>query len=448
MLLRHFVWPPVSKALSSFQAPIESSMISVNDVVFCDRVPNLNRSEIENSTTFRPLDLEALLAPMTVSEFLAGYWLRSHYYGAGWPGKFADLLPWQELNRILEHHKLESPRLRLIKSGKWIDPQTYTDYRYRDGQARPRIAVKEFTDHLREGATLILNDVDGLCKPLNQLAESLERRFGVPVGINAYAGWRTCHGFDLHRDNHEVFVLQLSGSKRWLLYGTERSFGEENRLPPEPIWDQVISDGALLYIPRGCWHVAIPLAEHCMHLTVSVSNPSAADILVWLADELRVAELGQTSVSPFADTAERLKFVDHLKDVVLRALEPELLVRYFESSDSNRRTVAHLSLPWSATLAGLQFDNNALVRLTGRRVLSLHNDPQHGAVEFTIAGKIWRFPLVLRPVVEALSDGRVMPVEQLVAIGRAGVGEQMAREFVATLVKEGIVFIVSVEHQT
>jgi len=52
--------------------------------------------------------------------------------------------------------------------------------------------------------------------PLNGVAASLERYFAVPVGINAYIACREIHGFDFHRDDHEVFVIQVSGTKRFL----------------------------------------------------------------------------------------------------------------------------------------------------------------------------------------------------------------------------------------
>ena len=46
----------------------------------------------------------------------------------------------------------------------------------------------------------------------------------------------------------------------------------------------------LLYIPRGWWHVATPLDEPTLHLTVGVNNPNGADFLAWYVDRLKTSE--------------------------------------------------------------------------------------------------------------------------------------------------------------
>ena len=381
-----------------------------------------------------PLDLSALLAPLTPSAFFASYWFRTFYHGAGLPDRFALLLPWNELNRILEQHALDPPRLRLVKSGAWIDPRSY--------RAGRRLSTKLLTDHLRDGATLILNDIHDLYTPLTVLAESLERHFGVPVGMNAYAGWGASRGFDQHADDHDVFILQVSGSKRWVIYGTGASISDTAALPPDPLWNQTLRDGDLLYMPRGWHHAAVPLNEPSMHLTISVANPSASDLLAWLADELRTGPLGQLCVSRFTQDADRTDFVDRLRAAVLSALEPGVLRRYFEGSDESRTTASHFSLPWSATLRGLPLEDTALVRLTSRRPLSFRVDSDRRALEFTVAGRAWRYPAAMRVMLDALREGRTATIEELIALNRDTLGDQLARALLAALIKDGLVFIV------
>ena len=122
--------------------------------------------------------------------------------------------------------------------------------------------------------------------------------------MNVYAGWRGSHGYDVHSDDHDVFILQVFGKKRWMLYDRKSTI-ERGTLPPDPLWDQVLEDGGLLYIPRGFWHVAMPLEEPCLHLTVSVSNPVATDFLLWLAEEQRFRERSEMVLSRLAGASER-----------------------------------------------------------------------------------------------------------------------------------------------
>src|SRR5215831_9309711 len=54
--------------------------------------------------------LAALLAPVSVDEFLANYWLQQHLFCRGARDRFAHLLSWTTLNEILNHHWRETYR--------------------------------------------------------------------------------------------------------------------------------------------------------------------------------------------------------------------------------------------------------------------------------------------------------------------------------------------------
>src|SRR5262245_51680791 len=125
-----------------------------------------------------PASLSDLLAPYTTEKFLKDDWCRSFRYIPGWKGKFSELFNWTHLNQILNQHRLEPPRLRLALEGKAIPPDTYIKYqrsRRRHSSPIPRVLSTQLTEHLHQGATLVLDAADELHEPLTQLAESLER---------------------------------------------------------------------------------------------------------------------------------------------------------------------------------------------------------------------------------------------------------------------------------
>src|SRR5690242_5138928 len=61
--------------------------------------------------------LAGLLGPAAVDSFLADHYGRRWFHRAGPPDRFERLLSWRDLNRILEDHRLEPPRLRLASEG-------------------------------------------------------------------------------------------------------------------------------------------------------------------------------------------------------------------------------------------------------------------------------------------------------------------------------------------
>ena len=84
----------------------------------------------------------------------------------------------------------------------------------------PRVLAKALTERLRGGATLAFNGVDELHEPLTRVAESFEAVFESGTHMNAYAGWRSVRGLDVHCDDQDIFILQIDGRKRWQLFGS------------------------------------------------------------------------------------------------------------------------------------------------------------------------------------------------------------------------------------
>src|SRR5215469_8498820 len=91
--------------------------------------------------------------------------------------------------------------------------------------------------------------------PAAALCRSLEAVFHCPVHANMYLTPEGAQGFDAHFDTHEVFVLQLEGSKQWRLYGEPRALplvDERFNIPRDqlgPVREVELSAGDLLYIP-------------------------------------------------------------------------------------------------------------------------------------------------------------------------------------------------------
>jgi hypothetical protein len=390
-----------------------------------------------------PQDLAAILAPADAERFLASDWGQHFRHVPGVPGKFSTLLPWPVLNRILEQHRLEPPRLRLTREGRPVPAASYVSYqpnRRKKGPPIPRLNATALTRELRDGATLVLDAVDELHTPITRLAQALERVFRVHVQVNAYAGWRTCHGFDLHWDDHDVFVLQVAGRKHWKIYGTTRKYPLARDVeaavdpPTEVLWEGLLSDGDLLYIPRGWWHVATPLDEATLHLTVGVNNPTGADFLAWFVDRLRSVEHVRKDIPHLSTVNVQRNFADGIRDVFINEWRPEVVDEYLSDLDAKSRPRPHMALPWTPTPDGLpagefRFRWNAV--RSGR--LS-----SNGEVTLNANGRRWRFAQAAGPLLELLLSGRELTLAEL---RTDAVGEATVRAFVRELVANGLVVV-------
>jgi len=319
--------------------------------------------------------LATLVEPVPAGDFLERYWRRHHLFCPGRADRFAALLPWPVLNGILARHWRETYRFRLAKEGSDLDPSSYADL----GGSTPRIRPRDMTEALRCGATLAFHAIDEIHEPLTRMAEAFERLFGASTQINVYAGWRALHGLDVHRDDEEVFVLQVDGRKRWRLHGFEQPSGDAS-------FDQVLGPGNLLYIPQGCYHVAVPMDEPTLHLTVGIKMPREGD------------------------------------------------------AGSNVAARPSFSLPWSATAGRLPPGRDFLLRVTRSEPMEV-TSRDSASMELRCGNQAYRFPRIMEQIIERIDQATPVSMRDLVDALAGDLDEEAIRLLVAMLVKADLVAV-------
>jgi ribosomal protein L16 Arg81 hydroxylase len=391
------------------------------------------------------MTLEHLLSPLTVDEFLTNFWGQTFKHVPGAPDKFCHLLPWQTLNEALEQHRLDFPRIRLTRDGERLQPRSYISHNNsgRKRVAVPRLRYDKLTQELNSGATLVLDAVDELFESLRALAEALELFFHERIQINAYASWRTSRGFDLHWDDHDVFILQVTGRKHWKIHGMTLAYplaGDPKEPKPTepPLWDHILETGDLLYIPRGFWHVAYPLNEPTLHLTVGVHNRAGLDLLRWLVNRMRSREIFRQDLPRFASRETIQAHLVQMREELLSEWGDDILNRYFADLDESAMSRPRLSLacaPVDSLPAG-----DMLVRLLAPRPLDLK--VESGVVRFSSQKKEWRLAVEALPILRHLDQHRVCTVSELCEVAKSEVDERRVRIFLKELLMNGLVAIV------
>lgn len=386
--------------------------------------------------------LAEVLAPLSAADFLSGFFGKNFYRSSGRPGRFAKLLPWTELNQLLRHHRFDVPRLRLVREGKAIPADTYISYQ--TAQRRPysrtaRLRPVEIVRQLRGGATLIIDSVDEIHEPITGLAEDLESALCSRIQVNMYAGWRSSRGFDLHWDDHDVLILQVSGRKRWKVYPMTREHplpadADRNLSPPDtPLWEGLLEDGDALYIPRGWWHVAVPLDEPTLHLTVGLHNRTGFDFLSWYQERLCEHAAVRQDLPRFATAKEKAAYMRQLQDAWTNGWSAGLLEEYLAHVDARAQPRPNFALPWAATKAVLPPGNVRLKWIVPRPVV-LKGD-SGGAIELLCHGKQWRFAASARPLLEILQEKGTCTISELHS---DSLDPQVVRSFIGELLAAGL----------
>jgi ribosomal protein L16 Arg81 hydroxylase len=311
----------------------------------------------------------------------------------------------------------------------------------KDRSTTSRLLPDKLIAQLQNGATLVVDAVDEIYEPLTTLATSLERELGEKIQVNLYAGWHTEPGFNIHWDGHDVIVLQLAGRKAWAIYGETRKHPLANDIvkdgapPSEPIWQQTIADGDLLYIPRGFWHVAKPLDEPSLHLTIGIPNRTGIDLMTWFVDRLKGSEVMRKDLPRFKCRAERDAHLDEMFGLLRQELNAGLLDDFLADHDGKAVPRIRLNLPDVASKASLD-------DLLGRKfILATPRKPRlidEGELTVLFANrKKFRFKNSARPLLEGLDHREPRSVDDLVNLS-AGLDANTVKAFVKELLSFGL----------
>jgi hypothetical protein len=206
--------------------------------------------------------------------FVRQHWARAPLFRPGAdPAGFADLFSLAAVDHILSSTTPRYPAFRLVKNGHQLDPRSYI----RSGRVGGR-PVHDLADpglvyeRFHAGATIVLQSLHRFWPPLARLARDLELTLTHPVQVNAYVTPPTSRGLGIHRDEHDVLVLQVHGRKQWDVH-------HPGGQPAEPLVAAELAPGDCLYIPQRFPHAAWTAATASVHLTVGVVPATWAEVV-------------------------------------------------------------------------------------------------------------------------------------------------------------------------
>jgi hypothetical protein len=362
----------------------------------------------------RSLDLSDILSPVTVAEFFAESFGVSplHVAGthvAGTPGRFASLLPWADVNDILGDPGLSS---RVQFTGEPDSSAAATQ----PGEGNRASG---------EGSAFVIERMDEVCAPVAVLAQCLERTLEAPLRVSLYAG---LSGLALHRDEHDVLILQIAGQNQW------RAHGNAEQEPSEqPTSEALLQEGDALYIPRGWWHANTPRDRETLQLTFGIENPTGIGLLTWLAEFLKEQECFRTEIPRFADPATRSAYATTIRRTIMRACRaPGLLESYARHLNETAPPRPVAGVPWSPTLSG----EYLIAWATPRQVKVRRADPK--TIYFTVNHKRFAFPEDAAPLIHYLNDNAPVSISKFYADLDGEFDRDELSDFVSVLTRDGI----------
>jgi lysine-specific demethylase/histidyl-hydroxylase NO66 len=367
---------------------------------------------------------------------------------------FTDLLTAASVDSLVSERGLRTPFMRMAKDGAVQPAATFT----RGGGAGAGIADQAADDKvlaaLADGSTLVLQGLHRTWPPLVDFGARLADELGHPVQINAYITPPQNRGFAPHYDVHDVFVLQLSGRKHWVVHravvddpldnqpfdGYKDEIAE--RVSEAALIDTVLEPGDALYLPRGTVHSAQALGETSIHLTVGVHPLTRYQLVRFLLDAVQDDPELRASLPMGADLADPDVLAPHLATTVAalrtsleRVPAAQIAKRLGTNLMQRTRPEAIGPLAQLAAVDALASDTPLRRRRALRLRLVLGNGADgHVRLKMVLLDRTIDLPASMSDAVKLIVDGSVFTPAQLPGLDP---DEQLA--LTSRLLREGVV---------
>ncbi|MFA3790166.1 cupin domain-containing protein [Aliiglaciecola sp. SL4] len=212
--------------------------------------------------------------------FLEDYWQKKPVVIRQAFANFSDPLDEHELAGLAQEEDIDS-RIISKKKGVWANSQG---------------PFSDFTPHCIGDWSLLVQSVDHYIPEAKMLLDSFDfipnwRVDDLMVSYSERNG-----GVGPHIDQYDVFIIQGRGSRRWQV-GENKHY---NSIQPaknlkqitgfDPIIDEILEPGDLIYIPPGFPHNGVALTP-CLNYSVGFRAPTQRELLDGFVDYAQAKNL-------------------------------------------------------------------------------------------------------------------------------------------------------------
>jgi 50S ribosomal protein L16 3-hydroxylase len=249
------------------------------------------------------IGLSDLIFPVTTEDFFKKHWPYEPLFIPAVKNKLQKIF---EISQLRDIESLVDARLLKVRA---CLPDF--DDEYSSIQVDPKDALKAY----RNSMTLVFDSMQTQDAYIAKSLERIRQDLGlITGGDNDLCRSRSIAyatpgggGTRLHFDANANFIIQISGTKRWVLAPnhsvknpTERFTAGANEMPaalekqchaellldvPEDSMEVEMEPGCVLYVPRGYWH-ATSTFEDSLSLNFTFSQPTWADVFTKSLQEL------------------------------------------------------------------------------------------------------------------------------------------------------------------
>ena len=236
-----------------------------------------------------------------------------------------DLFNHEDLNDLLNNRRLWAPKSLLVMNDTVrVSEKEFFDPPVAAGDG-PRLNIEKLTALIRQGCSLVLNDVIDAHPKLRRFAQKLKAFTDGRIQANLYFSMGGKKAFGPHFDTHDVFAFHTAGEKVWNIYENRevnpigndiflKSIDERRKLCGDLQEAVTLKPGSLLYLPRGKFHDALASGNGAIHIAFGVSRMKPVDMFESIWTKLMMEDWIRGDLEPEMKDADITKMFDQLAD--------------------------------------------------------------------------------------------------------------------------------------
>jgi ribosomal protein L16 Arg81 hydroxylase len=361
--------------------------------------------------------LGALLSPIGVEEFFADVWeQRPLVINRDALDVYGDLLSLDDVDHALTTLNLRYPEVRLASSEQ---PPKADDYTFSDG----RIDVLAVSKLFANGVTIVLDQMQRHISALGTLCRDMESEIGATFQTNLYLTPPHGGGFKVHYDTHDVFILQIAGSKEWGLFESPIALPmsgqyheESGAAPGQETHRFTLRAGDIAYIPRGIYHQAHASDELSLHITLGAMVRTWCELMLEAVSELSLRDVAFRRALPIGFGTGKFNQAQAEKEFRKLAQRMVESMDFKETANGFRREFARVheyvlrdQLLQMAVLKSLSAESVVVARSGGTRFI----ERLKGKIIISHLNRTIEFPAHAEKSLEAALSGAQMRVADI-----------------------------------
>ena len=207
------------------------------------------------------MQIEEILDPISFKEFRKEYQGRKFFYvKTKNKDRFSHLYSWEMFDRYLNDY-------RNVNNLSVIDPPVNVvskreDNVFRKGEDDLLKKKKNAFHYWREGCSFVLPFAEYQNEAMVEVCETMEFMYGDGQANIYCSPTAESKSFPPHVDSTENFLIHIDGKIKWTIY---KDFWDAKRTKKEhelTVAEEFeLSEGDLLYLPKGQYHKAISLSQ-------------------------------------------------------------------------------------------------------------------------------------------------------------------------------------------